>query len=236
MPRLLEQHGGRLYGLASRICGRRDEAEDLVQEIFVQAWRKWEQFDGRSDPVVWLFTIAHRACQRMHRKRAGEPERVESLDELLPLGSRKVAVLPADTDEFDEQVRREQRQAVGAAVTALPTEFRIHNFAKAWTVARLGTYAFNSVWITAVSVAGILALSSMAAFAFARLEFRGRNVLFGVFLIGLIIPIQGVLVPLFLLLKKMGLLYTYPGLILSYVAWGLPLAIFNQFNQSAKPP
>ncbi|MBN1347091.1 MAG: carbohydrate ABC transporter permease [Phycisphaerae bacterium] len=107
-----------------------------------------------------------------------------------------------------------------------PAELRFGNFAKAWTVARLGTYVFNSVWITSVSVVAILALSSMAAFAFARLRFRGRNVLFAVFLIGLIIPIQGVLVPLFLLLKKAGLLYTYPGLILSYVAWGLPLAIY----------
>jgi len=109
---------------------------------------------------------------------------------------------------------------------ALPRAFRIGNFAKAWTVAHLDTYVFNSVWITAVSVLAILTLSSLAAFAFARLDFRGRDKLFAVFLIGLIIPIQGVLVPLFLLLKEVGLLYTYAGLILSYVAWGLPLAIY----------
>ena len=82
IPRLLDLHGGRLLGLGQRICGTPEEAEDLVQEIFVQAWRKWDQFDGRSDPFVWLYTIARRICQRMHRKRAGEPERLESLDVL----------------------------------------------------------------------------------------------------------------------------------------------------------
>jgi len=109
---------------------------------------------------------------------------------------------------------------------SLPAEFRIENFATAWTEGRLGTYAFNSVWITTVSVVAIVVLSSMAAFAFARLEFRGRDKIFAIFLVGLIIPIQGVLVPLFLMLKEVGLLYTYPGLVLSYVAWGLPLAIY----------
>ena len=109
---------------------------------------------------------------------------------------------------------------------ALPGEFRIGNFVEAWRAGNLGTYAFNSVWITGVSVVAIIVLASMAAFAFARLDFRGRDRLFGVFLIGLIIPIQGVLVPLFLLLKQIGLLYTYTGLIISYVAWGLPLAVY----------
>lgn len=108
----------------------------------------------------------------------------------------------------------------------LPAEFRIGNFSKAWSVAKLGTYAINSIWITTVSVTAIIILSSMAAFAFARLRFRGRDVLFAVFLIGLIIPIQGVLVPLFVMLRKIGLLYTHTGLILSYVAWGLPLAVY----------
>lgn len=109
---------------------------------------------------------------------------------------------------------------------SLPAAFRIEHFATAWTEGRLGTYAFNSVWITTVSVVAIVVLSSMAAFAFARLEFRGRDKFFAIFLVGLIIPIQGVLVPLFLMLKEVGLLYTYPGLVLSYVAWGLPLAIY----------
>jgi RNA polymerase sigma-70 factor (ECF subfamily) len=123
VPRLLDLHGGRLYALGRQLCGDPHEAQDLVQEIFVQAWRKWDQFDARSDPIYWLFTIARRACQRMHRKRAGEPARMESLDELLPFGEPKMAVVPAGA--ADEEVRRERQETVGAAIAALPNEFRM---------------------------------------------------------------------------------------------------------------
>jgi len=109
---------------------------------------------------------------------------------------------------------------------ALPEALRIGNFVDAWNIGGLGKYVFNSVLITTVSTVAITLLGSMAAFAFARLDFRGRDKIFTVFLLGLIIPVQGVLVPLFLLLKMMALLDTYTGLILSYVGWELPLAIY----------
>jgi RNA polymerase sigma-70 factor (ECF subfamily) len=125
IPRLLDLHGGRLYGLGRRICRTPEEAEDLVQEIFLQAWRKWDQFDGRSDPIVWLYTIAQRACQRMHRKRSGEPSRLDSLDDLMPFGAARIATLPAEADVLDEQFRREQLEAIGTALAELDDEFRM---------------------------------------------------------------------------------------------------------------
>lgn len=138
---------------------------------------------------------------------------VVSLMMLLPLAWLVVSAMKTNAEIFNSPWE-------------LPSAWRVGNFVRAWHVANLGTYAINSVIVTFVSVSAILLVSSLAAYAFARLEFRGRDVLFAVFLIGLIIPIQGVLVPLFLLLKNMGLLYTRTGLILSYVAWGLPLAIY----------
>lgn len=125
IPRLLDLYGGRLHALARQVCGCAEDAQDIVQETFVQAWRKWDQFDGRSDPIYWLFTIARRTCQRMRRRRAGQPDRMESLDDLLPFGEPRIAVVPAESDTIDEQMRREQREAVGAAITALPSEFRM---------------------------------------------------------------------------------------------------------------
>ncbi|MBL8723361.1 MAG: RNA polymerase sigma factor [Planctomycetes bacterium] len=121
VPRLLEQYGGRLHALGRQVCGNADAAQDLVQEIFVQAWRKWQQFDGRSDPLYWLFTIARRTCQRMHRKRRGEPRRMESLDELLPFGRPELAVVPRERLAHPE----EQQEELGAAIAALPDEFRM---------------------------------------------------------------------------------------------------------------
>lgn len=126
VPALLEQEGGRLLSLASRFCGSPTEAEDLVQEVFLQAWRRWEQFEGRSRPGTWLYTIAARTCQRMHRKRSGEPDELESLDELLPFGATRMALVPSeDAGPLDEQVRREGLEQVERAIESLPPEFRM---------------------------------------------------------------------------------------------------------------
>ena len=60
IPRLVEEHGGKMFGLAKRMCRTVEQAEDLVQETFLQAYRKWDQFEGRSSPATWLYTIASR--------------------------------------------------------------------------------------------------------------------------------------------------------------------------------
>jgi RNA polymerase sigma-70 factor (ECF subfamily) len=125
VPRLVDRFGGRLWGIARQLCGNADEADDLVQEVFLRAWRKWSQFDGRADPMPWLYTIANRACQRLHRRRAGQPAKIESLDETNAFGKPRIASLPADDDAFLQQVRRENREAVGSAITALPDGFRM---------------------------------------------------------------------------------------------------------------
>jgi RNA polymerase sigma-70 factor, ECF subfamily len=127
IPRLLDRHGGQIYGLALRICGGREEAEDLVQETFLNAFRKWGAFEGRAEPSTWLYTIAVRACRRMQRKRSGEPQRIASLDELLPAGEAAVPALPAADDDgpLAAQLRREAREAVEHALPRVPLPFRI---------------------------------------------------------------------------------------------------------------
>lgn len=95
IPRLFEAHGGRIYTLGLRMCGDPDRAEDLVQETFLKAFGGWDQFEGRSNPATWLYSIASRACQRMQRRRAGEPRRMLSLTELLPSGEPRVPDIPS---------------------------------------------------------------------------------------------------------------------------------------------
>lgn len=119
---LFEQEGGRLFAIARNLCGDRQQAEDLVQETFLQAYRKWDTFEGRSRPTTWLYTIASRLCQRLHRKRAGEPARMASLEELLPFSDRALAVAEAGSGLDDDD---EARERLEAAVTALPDEFRM---------------------------------------------------------------------------------------------------------------
>lgn len=122
---LVETQGDRLYSLGIRFCGNREEAEDLVQETFLQAYKNWSQFQGRSSAATWLYTIASRVCQRFHRKKSGEPDRLESLEELLPFGESRMAVVPdGDDGPLALKIREEGRLQIEAAIAALPIEFR----------------------------------------------------------------------------------------------------------------
>ena len=126
IPAILERHGGRLLALGTRFCGSATEAEDLVQETLLEAYRSWESFEGRSSPATWLYTIASRVCRRFHRKRSGEPEEVVSLDEEMPFGaSRASHVAAPDPGPLEAELRREGERRIGDAIAALPLDFRM---------------------------------------------------------------------------------------------------------------
>lgn len=125
IPKLLDLHGGRIYNLGLRLCGGPDEAQDLVQETFLNAFRRWGQFEGRADPSTWLYTIAARACQRLHRRRSGEPSRMEALEELLPSSQQAIPDLSVLEGPHEERVRQEMRERLEAALARLPVEFRL---------------------------------------------------------------------------------------------------------------
>jgi multiple sugar transport system permease protein/raffinose/stachyose/melibiose transport system permease protein len=101
-----------------------------------------------------------------------------------------------------------------------------HNYAEAWTKGNFGAYFFNSVLYTTAVVLGVVFVSSLAAFAFARLRFPGRNILFYMFLITMMIPIPGSFIALYVLLNKLHLINTRLGYILPQINAGLALAIY----------
>ena len=126
IPQLLEEHGGMVYSLGRRMCSDPHEAEDLVQETFLQAYRAWDQFEGRSSVKTWLYTIAARTCQRMHRRRVGQPRRMQSLEELLPFGEANLGFLdPSGKSPLEEQIRREGKERIEEAIVSLPVDFRV---------------------------------------------------------------------------------------------------------------
>ncbi len=125
LPLLLEQHGNRLYGMALKLCGHPDDAQDLVQEIFLIALRKWHQYHGDARPTTWLYTIAARACMRKRRRRAGEPEHMESLTDLLPDPEDQIADLDVLNDPLDEHLRNEVQESVENAIAQLPMNYRM---------------------------------------------------------------------------------------------------------------
>ncbi len=126
IPELFERHGRELHSLGRRICGSPDKADDLVQETFLRAFRKWHQFEGRSSPKTWLFSIAARICSRLNRRRAGEPARLEPLSELLPVGQRTIPQIPAVGNRPDELLLTDElRAVVDSAISKLPIHFRL---------------------------------------------------------------------------------------------------------------
>lgn len=98
------------------------------------------------------------------------------------------------------------------------------NFVLAWQA--IGPSFLRSILIVCVSVAGITVFAMMSAYAFARLEFPGKKVLFNVVFGLLLIPGFLTLIPLFLEIKNMNLLHSNWGLILPYIAGGQAFAIF----------
>ncbi|WP_084960438.1 carbohydrate ABC transporter permease [Thermoactinospora rubra] len=84
---------------------------------------------------------------------------------------------------------------------------------------------WNSVVIAVLTTLLTVALSALAAFAFARFAFRGRELLFTLFTVGLLFPFAVAILPLFILLRNYGLLDNPLGVILPQAAYGLPLTI-----------
>lgn len=107
-------------------------------------------------------------------------------------------------------------------VDALQTD----NYARAWSEARFGDYFINSILVTASSVALIVLLGAMTAYALARFYHPLGQGVFWLFLAGLMVPVQLSIVPLFFELRALGLLNSRLGLVLIYTANGLPFAIF----------
>jgi raffinose/stachyose/melibiose transport system permease protein len=104
-------------------------------------------------------------------------------------------------------------------------DLHFENYVIAWTTFRVGRLFLNSAIITGASVAVILAISSLAAYAFCRLRYRGSEFFFYMILLGMMIPPAAVVIPLFLIMKNLGLYNTHAALILAYIAFGLPIAV-----------
>lgn len=116
----------RLYRLGLGFCGNHADAQDLVQETLLRAYKKWDQFEGRADPKTWLYRIASRVCMRMRRRRAGQPAQLESLDQDPAFAEKTMvdldAMARAHRDAGEESPVMPQLRE---AITQLPPEFRM---------------------------------------------------------------------------------------------------------------
>ncbi|HLD82545.1 MAG TPA: carbohydrate ABC transporter permease [Candidatus Omnitrophota bacterium] len=108
----------------------------------------------------------------------------------------------------------------------IPKEFHFENYYLAWMQGGFGRYFLNSIAYTTLVVIGIIIIASLAAYAFSRFRFPGRNIMFAMFMAAMMIPIPGSFVPLYILLNKLHLRNTAIGYILCMVNVGLSTSIF----------
>jgi multiple sugar transport system permease protein len=111
----------------------------------------------------------------------------------------------------------------------IPKKFIFQNYMDIWSKAPFGTYFFNSMLVTSSITLGELSTSALAAYAFSKIEFPGRDKLFLAFLGTLIIPNIVTLVPVFVLVRKLNWIDTYMGLIIPELANVYGIFLLRQF-------
>jgi ABC-type glycerol-3-phosphate transport system permease component len=109
---------------------------------------------------------------------------------------------------------------------SLPSRLDFTNLVKAWTVGRFRGYFLNTLIITVPTVAGVVALSCLAGYALGRLRLAYGKPLLYLFLLGLMVPFQSIMIPLYYILRDIRILGTYWGMILPAVTLGLPFGVF----------
>ncbi len=115
---------------------------------------------------------------------------------------------------------------MGESAFAPPTSLEWNNYSAAWVRGNFGTTFFNSALITVIKVPLGLFISAMAAYALSRIAIRGGRAIFLAILFGTMLPFQVMLAPLFTLVNQFGLINTYIGIILPYLAFGVPYQVF----------
>ncbi len=117
-----------------------------------------------------------------------------------------------------------------ASPFALPSVWHFDNYVRAWTSAGIGSYFLNSVIVVGCALVIVMTLGAMCAYVLARYTFPGSRAIYYLLLAGLTFPIFLAMVPLFFILRNIGLLNTLPGLIVTYVAFALPFTVFFLFS------
>jgi ABC-type glycerol-3-phosphate transport system permease component len=98
----------------------------------------------------------------------------------------------------------------------LPSSFSLANYVEAWETANFGRAFLNSIFVTAVGLAGILLISTMGGYVFAKLEFPGKTFLFYFWLLGMMVPSNVTIIPNFVIFDRLHLIDSYLSLFLVY--------------------
>jgi multiple sugar transport system permease protein len=121
--------------------------------------------------------------------------------------------------------------------TWFPESFSLENYANLASFDQgIGTYLVNSIVVSALTVAGSVVVCVLGGYGFARFAFRGKQLLFGTTLAILMVPYATILLPLYIVLSRIGMLNTLVGLALVLVMFQLPFGIFMMRNSFESVP
>jgi multiple sugar transport system permease protein len=116
--------------------------------------------------------------------------------------------------------------------TLIPRSPTLEQYATLFTRLNLGRYLFNSALIASIVTLVSTVVNSMAGYAFAKYRFRGRDGIFRSLIVSMVIPGQVTMLPLFLMLNRMGLVNTYLGVIIPGIASIFGIFLIRQFAMS----
>ena len=124
---------------------------------------------------------------------------------------------------------KDQAGVYATPPTWIPSPAITDNFVQAWTTLPFGTFFLNSFKVAGLITIGQLITCTLAAYAFARLRFPGRDLLFGIYLSSLMVPSQVTIIPLYILMKNLGLIDNHASLILPALASAFGIFFLRQF-------
>ncbi|MEH7307118.1 carbohydrate ABC transporter permease [Neobacillus drentensis] len=113
---------------------------------------------------------------------------------------------------------------------SLPKSWNFDNYLNAWNLGNFKQYFLNSAFITIGGMVIVALVACPAGYAFAHLSFKGNNLLFYLVLLGMALPVQAIIIPIFFQLKTMGLVNTLTGVTLVSSGLALPFSIFLMRN------
>ena len=125
--RFVDQFGNRIYAFGVRMCGHREDAEDVFQDTLVAVYQKIQTLREPGALSTWLYRIVANSCMSKRRKSKFAPDRELSLEELLPQGGvvEEGPVVPDDDDPEAAVFRRELSEALENSMRDLPPEYRV---------------------------------------------------------------------------------------------------------------
>lgn len=111
-------------------------------------------------------------------------------------------------------------------IFGIPQEWTLSNFKAIFKSYDVGRLMFNSFFVTITAVVIGLIITSMAAYSLSKIKYRGRGVIFRIFMFVLLVPSQALMMPVYIIVSKMGLVNTYTGIILIYISTSVAFSTY----------